>query len=167
MARIELNPLLKNAHGQLNKRDNTVLRQKKYRADNGAVIGYGAQESYEVLNPRDRKKNPPKGTELQNITSFAQASRLTTLIIQSGKFTDDELAAMPEDLRTQTENLRLQLVEFKTRFKAQLRTPDPQAPILSKTDPAYNPNSAKVQRRQYRVLNAFIRAMLIQSLKSE
>lgn len=167
MAKIDLHAAFERVCGKLNRRDNIILRQKKYRADNGKVINYGSQEAYEILNPRDYKKNPPKGAELRNITSFADASRLTTLIIQSGKFTDEELAAMPDDLRAQTEDLRRQLAQFKARFNAQLTTPDPQAPVLTKTDPQYNPNSAKLQRRRYRTLNTFIRAMLLQSIRSE
>ena len=167
MAKINLHSAFKHVRGKLNKRDNTILRQKKYRSESGAVISYGAQEAYEILNPRDYKKNPPKGAELQNITSFADASRLTTLILQADKFSDEQLAAMPDELRTQTEELRQQLVNFKTRFNAQLITPDPQAPILTKNDPQYNPNSTKIQRRKYRTLNTFIRAMLTQSLRSE
>jgi len=167
MAKVDLHIAFSKVRGKLNKRDNTIFRQKKYRADNGKVINYGAQEAYEVLNPRNYKKNPPKGAELANINSFAQASRLTTLLIQAGKFTDEELAAMPDELREQTEELRRQLAAFKKRFNAQLVKPDPYAPILPKTDPQYNPNSNKIQRRQYRTLNTFIRAMLKQSLRSE
>lgn len=167
MAQVGLHIAFNKVLGKLNKRDNTIFRQKKYRAETGKVINYGTQEAYEILNPRDYKKNPPKGAELANINSFAQASRLTTLIIQSGKFTDEELAAMSDELREQTEELRRQLAAFKARFNAQLATPDPQAPILSKTDPQYNPNSAKIQRRQYRTLNTFIRAMLQQSFRSQ
>ena len=165
MSKVELHPMFKNARGKMNKRDNTVLRQKQYRAESGKVIGHGAQESYEILNPRDYKKNPPKGAELRNIQTFADASRVTTLIIQSGKFTEEELASMPDKLRAQTEDLRRQLAAFKARFNAQLVTPDPQAPVLTKKDSQYNPNSAKIQRRRYRTLNTFIRAMLQQSLK--
>ena len=167
MAKVILHAAFEQVRGKLNKRDNTVLRQKKYRAENGKVINYGSQEAYEILFPRDYKKNPPKGAELRNITSFAQASRLTTLLIQAGKYTDEEMAAMPDELRTQTQTLRQQLAQFKTRFNAQLTTPDPQAPVLSKTDPQFNPNSAKIQRRTYRTLNTFIRAILLQSIRSE
>ena len=167
MAQVELHAAFNNIRGKLNKRDNTILRQRKYRSETGKVINYGAQEAYEILNPRDYKKNPPKGAEHQNITSFAQASRLTTQIIQAGKFTDEEIAAMPEELRAQTEDLRRQLSNFKARFNAQLTKPDPQAPILTKTDPQYNPNSSKLQRRKYRTLNTFIRAILLQTLKSK
>lgn len=167
MAKVELHTPFKNVRGKLNRRDNTILRQKKYRSESGKVIGYGAQESYEVLNPRDYKRNPPKGIELHNIQSFAEASRLTTLLIQAGKYTDEELVVMPEEQRAQIETLRQQLAQFKARFKAQLTTPDPQAPVLSKTDPQYNPNSSKVQRRQYRTLNTFIRALLMQYIRTK
>jgi len=162
MAIVNLHAAFKNVKGKLNKRDNTIFRQKKYRAETGAVINYGAQEAYEILNPRDYKKNPPKGAELHNILSFAEASRLTTRIIQAGKLSEEELAALPADLRAQTEELRRQLAQFKERFAAQLKSPDPQAPVLPKNDPQYNPNSGKIQRRQYRTLNTFIRAMLFQ-----
>lgn len=166
MAKVELNDALAKARGKFNKQDNTIYRQKKYRAENGAVISYGSQEAYEVRNPRDYTQKPLKGAELQNVRSFAEASRLTTLLIQSGKFTEDEIAAMPDALREQTLNLRQQLAQFKARFVAQHKKADPQAPILSKTDPLYNHRSPKVQRRQYRTLNTFIRAILLQSIRA-
>ena len=165
MAKVKFIAAVDSVNGKLNKRDNTVFRQKKYRSESGKVIGYGAQEAYEVLYPRDYKKNPPKGSELKSITSFGDASRMTTLILQSGKYTDEELAAMPDELRAQTEELRRQLAHFKACFNAQLNQPDPQAPVLDKNDPQYNPNSSKVQRRQYKSFNAFIRAMIKQSLQ--
>lgn len=167
MSKVKLNAALDQVRGKLHKMDNTIFRQKKYRAESGKVINYGAQEAYEILHPRDYKKNPPKGDELANITSFAQASRMTTLLIQAGKYTDEQLAAMPDERRAETEELRRQLALFKKRFNAQLAVPDPQAPVLSKTDPAYNPNSRKVQRRRYCTLNTFIRAMLQQSIRTE
>ena len=143
------------------------MRKKKYRADNGAVLSEGSQEAYDVLNPRDYKKHPPKGAELQNIKSFGDASRLTTLIIRASKYTDEELAAMSAPEREQTLAYRTQYRQFYARFLAQLKTPDPQAPVLPKTDPAYNHNSTKIQRRQYRTLNTFIRSMLLQAYRQE
>ena len=166
MAKTELTSAFANIRGKLNKRENIIHRQKKYRAENGAIISTASNEAYEVVNPRDYKKKPAKGAELANIRSFADASRLTTLIIRAGKYTDDELAALPESERQQALDLRTQYKRYKARFNAQLKTPDPQAPVLSKTDPQYNPNSTKIQRRQYRTLNTFIRAMVLQSLKS-
>ena len=75
--------------------------------------------------------------------------------------------AMTAEEREQTLLYRAQFEQFKARFEAQLKTPDPQAPILSNTDPAFNHNSTKTQRKQYRTLNTFIRTMLLQTLKSE
>ena len=166
MAKVQLSSLAEEINGKFNKRSVTVMRKKKYRAENGAVLSEGSQEAYDVLNPRDYKKNPPKGAELQNITAFGNASRLTTLIIRSAKYTDEELAAMSDSEREQTLAYRAQYQQFKARFLAQLKKPDPKAPVLPKTDPQYNPNSTKIQRRTYRTLNTFIRAMLLQSVKS-
>ena len=166
MARIQLSSLAENISGKLNKRGITVLRKKKYRSESGKVIAEAAQEAYDVLNPRDYKKNPPKGAELLNITSFAEASRLTTVLIRADKYTDDELAIMTDTEREEVLSLRAQLDQFKARFKAQLNTPDSQAPLLTPKDPGYNPNTSKPQHRQYRVLNTYIRAMLMKSIKS-
>ena len=167
MARIQLTSAFNQVRGKLNRRDSLIFRQKEYRAENGKVLNRGSQESYQVLNPRDYEKNPPKGAELRNINTFAEASRLTTLIIRSGKLTGEELSAMSPEERERTMQYRAQLLQFTDRFMAQLKKPDPQAPVLPKTDPAFNPNAIKIQRRQYRTLNTFIRAMLIQSLKME
>ena len=166
MAKIELTSTFGNISGKLNKRDKIVYRQKKYRAESGAVISTASNEAYEVVNPRDYKKQPPKGAELENIRSFSEASRLTTLLIRAGKYSEDELAALPENERQQTLSYRAQLEHYKARFMAQLKKPDPHAPVLSKTDPQYNQNSSQIQRRQYRSLNAFIRAMIMQSYKT-
>ncbi len=82
MAKTELTSVFANISGKLNKNDKIVNRQKKHRAENGAIISTASHEAYEVLNPRDYKKKPAKGAELANIRSFADASRLTTLIIR-------------------------------------------------------------------------------------
>ena len=166
MANVNYNLIFNGASGKLNKKDNTVLRQKKYRNEDGAVTGLAKPEGYAVLFPRDFKKKPQKGAELQNVQTFKQASTLTTLILKAGRMTEAEIAALPESQRAQTEDLRAQYLQFKARFDAQLKTPDPEAPILKPTDPDYNRNSTKIQRKQYKVFNNFIRAMLIQSLKS-
>ena len=166
MANLGFNLLINGASGKLNKKDNTVLRQKKYRNEDGAVTGLAKPEGYAVLFPRDFKKKPQQGAELQNVLTFKQASTLTTLILKAGRMTETEIAALPESKRAQTEELRAQYLQFKARFDAQLKTPDPEAPLLKPTDPDYNRNSSKPQHKQYKALNNFIRAMLIQSLRS-
>ena len=165
MAKTELSSAFENIRGKLNKKERIVHRQKKYRAETGTVISTASQEAYAILNPRDYKKNPPKGAELRNIQSFADASRITTLIIRAGKYTREELASMSDSERQQALEYRDQFEHFKARFMAQLKKPDPQAPILPKTDPQFNPNSTRVQRRTYRTLNTFIRAMVLQAIK--
>ena len=165
MAKTELSSAFENLSGKLNKADQIIYRQKKYRSATGAVISTASLEAYAVFNPRDYKKNPPKGTELRNIQSFADASRITTLIIRAGKYTREELAAMTDSERQQALEYRDQFEHFKARFMAQLKKPDQQAPILPKTDPQFNPNSSRVQRRTYRTLNTFIRAMVLQAIK--
>ena len=53
MAIVQLNPIAENIRGRLSRKSPTVMRQKKYRAENGAVISKGAQEAYNIMNPRD------------------------------------------------------------------------------------------------------------------
>ena len=107
--------------------------------------------------PRDYKKNPPQGEELRNINIFREAKRLTTAILHAANYTDDELRAMPEERRTQIEELRTRYAAYKSRFKKQVRKPDPHAPL--------DPHTTK--RKQYRTLNTFIRALIYQDLKAQ
>lgn len=44
MANLGFNLLINGASGKLNKNDNTVLRQKKYRNEDGAVTGLAKPE---------------------------------------------------------------------------------------------------------------------------
>lgn len=45
-------------HGELEKNSGIVMRQKKYRAPNGAVLKVGVQEAYKIAFPRDFKRTP-------------------------------------------------------------------------------------------------------------
>ena len=47
--------------GKITKKSKTIFRRKSAYDENGNIIGQCAQESYVVENPRDWKKNPPKG----------------------------------------------------------------------------------------------------------
>ena len=53
MSQIEFYAPVKNMRGEFEKNSGIVMRQKKYRAPNGAVLKVGVQESYKVANPRD------------------------------------------------------------------------------------------------------------------
>ena len=91
---------------------------------------------------------------------------LSTALLKAGKMTPDELAALPETEREVAEQLRAQLAAYRTRFEKQFTgTPDPQAPLLPKSSPDYNPNSSKPQRRRYYSLASFLRAMISMELK--
>lgn len=156
MAKVELNVPFKNIRGKLNKKDPVILRQKKYRAPNGAVLFVGTQESYTVENPRDFEKTPPQGDELANMQSFGSFSLLAAELIRSGKYTDEDLAAMTPEEREKTLALRVELEKFRKRFYAQFKRPDPEAPYHKQPEPG----STKLHRKQYLKLDTFIQAIL-------
>lgn len=156
MAQVKLETPFAEIHGSLQKHG-IISRQKKYKDERGNVIFEGTQEAYSVRNPRDYKTNPPQGNELRNIEIFREANRLTTEIMHAARYDDADLQAMPDEQRTHIEQLRNQYADYKTRFLKQTQKPDPQAPIDRQTN----------RPKQYRTLNTFIRALLIQSLKQQ
>ena len=160
MSQIEFYAPVKNMRGKFEKGSGIVFRQKKYRAPNGAVLKEGVQESYKIVHPRDYDKNPPKGAELANLTTFADSKRISSEIINSEKITDDELAAMTPEQRTHVMDLRQQLDNYRKRFYAQFKKPDPEAPFEKKPDP----NSMKLRRKQYSKLDNFIQAIIREKL---
>ena len=165
MSKVTFESPVAELHGKYSK-DGTIFRQKKYRSETGAVLHTCVQEAYVVDFPRDFKKNPPKGAELANMKRFGEAHRRSLALLKAGKMTPAELAALPEAERETTEQLRTQLAAYQTRFKKQFSgTPDPQAPLLPKSSPDYNPNSMKPQRRRYYSLPSFLRAMILMELK--
>lgn len=165
MAKTKLKFPVAELHGKISA-EGTVFRRKTYRASTGAVLHTCAQEAYIVANPRDFKKNPPKGAELANMNRFAEAHRRSLALIRAGKLTPDELAAMPAPEREEAEQLRELLASYQTRFDKQLSgAPDPQAPLLPKTSPDYRPNSSKPQQRRYHTLSSFLRAIISLELK--
>ena len=163
MSQIELYAPFKNMRGGFEKNSGIVMRQKKYRAPNGAVLKEGVQESYKVANPRDFQKTPPQGAELTNMQSFGEISRLTTEIIRSERYTQEELAAMTPEERTHVAELREQLQHFRTRFYAQFKRPDPEAPLQKKLDPG----CTTLKRKQYSKLDTFIQAIIRKKHKKQ
>ena len=162
MTQIKFHAPVTEMNGGFEKGSGIIMRKKKYRAPNGSVLKEGVQESYRVVNPRDYKKNPPKGSELSNIQLFSDSKRLTSEIINSGKFTDDELAAMTPEERQRTFELRTQLEDFKKRFYAQFKRPDHEAPYEKKP----RPGSMKLHQKQYAKLDNFIQAIIREKLKN-
>lgn len=161
MSQIEFYAPVKNMRGGIEKGSGIVMRQKKYRAPNGKVLKEGVQESYKIVNPRDFTKNPPKGAELANITSFADSKRLSSEIINSEKLSDEELATMTSEQRAHVLELRQQLDNYRKRFYAQFKQPDPEAPFEKKP----RPGSMKLLRKQYAKLDNFIQAIIREKAK--
>ena len=155
MSRAKLNITMDELHGELVKNSGMIMRQKKYRALSGKVVAVGAQEVYKIVNPRDYEKKPPKGAELASINNFTDSKSRATAIIRSGRFTDDELAAMTLAERSHALALREQLKDYTRRFYAQLNHPDPEAPL----EKQLRPGSSKLQRKQYVKLDNFIQAI--------
>mgnify|MGYP003302909249 CR=1 FL=1 len=142
--------------------EKTILRKKKFRAPNGKILFEGPTESYPITNPRDFKKNPPKGAELANINLFGNVSHLAAEIIRSSSYTAEELAAMTPEEHEEVMQLQAQLADFQKRYIAQAKKTDPEAPF----DTISDPNSHIKRRKQYKPLRTFIQAILRERLKN-
>ena len=166
MARIVLSQPVAEIHGAFTKGGNIINRQKKYRDERGRVVHEGIQESYAISHPRDFKKNPPRGTELANITLWTEACRRTSQILQAGQEggpTERQLAVrrieqVPEYYTI--DEARAMYEDFRLRFQNQLpntrgKQADSEAPI--------DPNTGRGKR--YSQLPNFIRAILFHRLK--
>ncbi len=162
MTKVKFHAPVVEMNGEFEKGSGIIMRKKKYRAPNGAVLKEGIQEAYKICNPRDYDKNPPKGAELANIRLFGDSKRMASDIINSGKMTEEQLVSMTTDERTKTLELRAQLENFKKRFYAQFNRPDPEAPFEKK--PA--PGKSKPQQKQYAKLDNFIQAIIREKLKA-
>ena len=146
------------------ERKGIINRMKKYRADDGRIIHEGVQESYAVRNPRDYKKNPPKGAELAHINLFRQACLMTKEILDAEKPEETPVVViLPQRPKYLTkEEAQALLADYRKRYRAQLPStrgtrPDPQAPIDKNTH---------APKRYFRLDN-FIHSMVYQTLKAE
>ena len=111
MAQTNLIFPVESIHGKITKKSKTVFRRKAVYDESGNVIAQYAQESYVVENPRDYKKNPPKGAE---------------------KLRHDNWTAACQRANTELQNEEL-TAAWKQRFQAQLKQPEANAPIDPKT----------------------------------
>ena len=162
MTQIKFHTPVKEMHGEFEKGSGIIMRKKKYRAPNGAVLKEGVQESYKIVNPRDYEKTPPKGAELENIKLFTRTKQLASTIINSAKITDEELAAMTPEERAHVMDLRAELESYRKRFYAQFKRPDPEAPLEKKM----KPGASVLRRLQYVKLDNFIQAIIREKLKN-
>ena len=143
MASTVFNDHVREMHGAYTK-DGTIHRRKTFRDSNGKVKGQGVNESYKIMNPRDWKKKPAKGKELEHQLHFQEACAETKRIL---------LAAKPDATPTEEELATLRY--WQARFNAQLKKGEPEAPI----DPTTH------KHKIYLRLDAFIRTCLLRQLK--
>lgn len=162
MTKIKFHAPVSEMNGEFEKGSGIVMRRKKYRAPNGGVLKEGVQESYKIVNPRDYKKNPPKGAELANINLFTESKRLASEILHADGYTDKELAVMTPEQRAHVNDLCAQLESYSKRFYEQFKRPDPEAPFEKNPEPG----SMKRRRKQYAKLDNFIQAIIREKLKN-
>lgn len=110
MAQVIYSDPIDHLEGQLQK-DGTVHRQKTYRDPNGKILRTGKSEAFIVANPRDFKKKPQTGAELENFNLFRQATQLTM-----------QERSNPE-----------RMAYWTARFQAQLEKPEADAPVDKQT----------------------------------
>ena len=110
MAKIIYEHPVKEIRGAI-ARKGVIYRTKVYRNADGSVLREGKPEAYHVRNPRDYKKNPPRGEELKHQLRWKQACEQTY-----------------NDLHDPTKRQ-----EWQARFIAQLKRKTPDTPIDPKT----------------------------------
>lgn len=135
MARERLTPGIEEVNGATSP--GHIHRVKRFRNARGRIIGIGVQETYDVLHPRDWKKNPARGEEKNNQQFFKKASEIMDNALNDPKLYDF----------------------WQRRFEAQLTVtrgskPDPFAATL--------PNGSK---KRYKRFDAFVRTIIMQELK--
>ena len=184
MTKVKLHAPVAEMHGEFEKNSGIVMRQKKYRAPNGAVLKVGVQESYKIAHPRDWKKTPAKGAELAHHNRWREACLRTAQILQS---------AQPDGLTQQQifhkqfnhipdyytpEEAKALYAHYHERYLAQLPgstyrpAPDPanptaQAPARrTKPDPQAPLDPVTRTPKRYAQFPNFIRAMLYLELKA-
>ena len=135
MAKLFYNPAIEKTEGALSKHG-LITRQKTFRDARGRIIAYGKQEGYYMTNPRNFKRHPMVGKELEYHNLWRDICTQA-----KNELADPELRA-----------------QWKLRFNAQVpytkgTHPDPQAPIDKTTG----------SQKRYVQLYAFTRAMIYQA----
>lgn len=139
MARTVFEDPVRELHGAYTK-GGSISRRKTYRDSKGRIKGMSEPETYKIEHPRDWKKNPAKGKELEHQLHFKHACVETYKVLHP---------STPEELAT--------LQKWQSRFEAQLDKPESDAPIDPKTG----------KRKQYFRLDAFIRTCLLREMESK
>ena len=139
MAKLIYSPGIDKTTGALSK-GGIITRQKTYRDARGRIIAYGKQEGYFIANPRNFKRHPMQGKELEYHNLWREICNQA-----KSELADPELRG-----------------QWELRFNAQMpytkgTRPDPQAPIDKSTG----------KQKRYVQLYAFTRAMIYQARLAE
>ena len=130
------------------QRGGIINRRKAYRDDKGRIVNESAPEAYAVRHPRDWKKNPATGKELECQNRFRAASAETKRILLAA---DSEAYAAAHNGTLPSDEDLATLHYWQNRFRKQLRRAEQDAPI--------DPSTGK--RKRYSRLDAFIRSCLM------
>ena len=84
MARTVFEDPVRELHGAYTK-GGSISRRKTYRDSKGRIKGMSEPETYKIGHPRDWKKNPAKGKELEHQLRFKQACAETHRILLPSK----------------------------------------------------------------------------------
>ena len=129
-----------------------INRRKAYRDEKGRVVNESAPEAYAVRHPRDWKRNPATGKELECQNRFKAASAETKRILLAA---DPEAYAAAHHGALPSEEDLATLHYWQNRFRKQLRRAESEAPI--------DPQTGK--RKRYSRLDAFIRTCLMRQMQ--
>ncbi len=140
-----------------------INRRKQYRDEKGRIVNESAPEAYAVRHPRDWKRNPATGKELECQNRFKAASAETKRILLAANpeaYAAAHAATAPDPSvtsapATPTAEELATLRYWQDRFQKQLRRPEPDAPIDPKTG----------KRKIYLRLDAFIRTCLMRNMQ--
>ena len=133
MAEVIYQDPVQEIRGTLTK-DGTIHRRKYYRDANGKIIGASKPEAYQILYPRNWKKNPAKGKELEHQLRFKDACAETKRILMAAKYlkaqaTQSTNPALPSDYTPTPEDLA-SLQYWQDRFKPNSKSPNPKHPPI-------------------------------------
>ena len=153
MARTVFEDPVRELHGAYTK-GGSISRRKTYRDSKGRIKGMSEPETYKIEHPRDWKKKPATGKELEHQLRFKQACAETHRILLAAK-PEAYAAAHNGALPSEEELATLQY--WQSRFEAQLDKPEPEAPLDPKTG----------KRKIYLRLDAFIRTCLLRETEQQ
>ena len=137
MAKFDLASLFEKLSGKLNKKDEVIYRKTRRYDSRGRIVLEG-KHAYTLVDKREFKKKPPRGSEKRNMDLMTQAQQLTNQLLSSDS-TD--------------------LAQLRERYEQQLHKgkPDSEAPILKKTG----------RQKVYTQFDRFVYALIYSRLRQQ